>query len=223
MVNSIATPFTGVKDITGVDRVADAYDASTHDMVGLGKQFMSGLVDYGTVTFDVLYNETDLTTLTSALGYVLSHLGGGIQDTFYVTEPLGHKVQFTGFVKSFKPKLPVAGLKSASLEIQVSGVLSETAATMGSVVGGLVAAAFSTTEIDLMWAAVAGATGYNVYQGTTPGGESTTPITGSPFAKTACHATGLTLGTTYYFIVKAMNGATVIAVSPEITAATPAS
>jgi len=129
MISAVKTPFTGIKDISGVDRTADAYDSTTHDETGLGKQFTSGLIDYGTVTFEVLYNEIDLTTLTTAIGLALSHMGGGVSDTFYVTEPKGHSVSFSGFVKSFKPKAPVAGLKSAALEIQVSGNLTETAAT----------------------------------------------------------------------------------------------
>ena len=122
-------PFTGVTDISGVDRTADAYDSSTHDMTGIGKQYISGLIDYGTVTFTILYNEIDLTNVSTAIGYALSKMGSGNSDQFYVTEPKGHKVAFNGFLKSFKPRLPVAGLKSAALEIQVSGVLTETAAT----------------------------------------------------------------------------------------------
>ena len=128
-ISATPTPFTGITDISGVDRTADAYDASTHDMAGNGKQYISGLIDYGSVTFTVLYNEADLTTATTAIGYALSRMGSGHEDTFYVTEPKGHKVSFNGFVKSFKPRMPVAGLKSAALELQVSGSITETAAT----------------------------------------------------------------------------------------------
>jgi titin len=50
-------------------------------------------------------------------------------------------------------------------------------------------------------------TGFNVYKGTTSGGESTTPVNASPLPATAVSytATGLTNGTTYFFKVKAVN------------------
>lgn len=127
-IAAVDTPFAGVTDISGVDRTADAYDSSTHDMTGIGKQYTSGLIDYGSVTFTVLYNEADLTAPATAIGHALDRMGSGNEDTFYVTEPKGHKVSFKGFVKSFKPRMPVAGLKSAALEIQVSGEITETAA-----------------------------------------------------------------------------------------------
>ena len=57
-------------------------------------------------------------------------------------------------------------------------------------------------------------TGYNIYRGTTPGGEGSTPIatgvTGGSFTDT-----GLTNGTTYYYTVAAVNSAGVSAHSNE--------
>jgi ribosomal protein L24E len=48
--------------------------------------------------------------------------------------------------------------------------------------------------------------GYDVYEGTTPGGESTTPVNGTTLiGATSYTVTGLTNGTTYYFEVKAVN------------------
>jgi titin len=50
-------------------------------------------------------------------------------------------------------------------------------------------------------------TGYNIFEGTSSGGESTTPVNSSPLPATAISylATGLTNGTTYYFTVVAIN------------------
>jgi titin len=48
-------------------------------------------------------------------------------------------------------------------------------------------------------------TGYNVYQGTSPGGESPVPVNGSLVTATSYKATGLVNGTTYYFTVTAVN------------------
>jgi hypothetical protein len=59
-------------------------------------------------------------------------------------------------------------------------------------------------QIPLSWNAVSGATSYNVYQGTTPGGESVTPIA-TGVTSTTYIATGLTDGTKYFFTVAAVN------------------
>jgi titin len=50
-------------------------------------------------------------------------------------------------------------------------------------------------------------TGYDVFEGTTPGGESSIPLIKTLLAPTAKGYTvkGLTTGTRYYFTVKALN------------------
>src|SRR5262249_9790578 len=62
----------------------------------------------------------------------------------------------------------------------------------------------SVGQVALSWSAVIGATSYNVYRGTSPGGEGATPyqtgLTGTTF--TDGNATG---GTTYYYQVSALN------------------
>ena len=72
--------------------------------------------------------------------------------------------------------------------------------------GNLVATAGSGTTIGLSWSAATGATSYNVYRGTSAGGEGTTAyktgVTGTSFSDT-----GLSPGSTYYYFVTAVNGA----------------
>jgi len=69
----------------------------------------------------------------------------------------------------------------------------------------------------LSWSASAGASSYNVYSGTAPGGESTTPIA-TDVTSTSYTATGLTNGTTYYFTVAAVNAGGVSGASNEASA-----
>jgi len=62
------------------------------------------------------------------------------------------------------------------------------------------------------------ADGYNVYQGSSPGGESSSPVNSSPITSTSYPVTGLTNGSTYYFTVKAVNAQGPGAASGEVMA-----
>jgi fibronectin type 3 domain-containing protein len=74
-------------------------------------------------------------------------------------------------------------------------------------------------QVALSWNSSSGATGYKVFRGTSPGGESSTPIntpTGTTYTDTTVAA-----GTTYYYYVKATNSAGDSPPSSEVSA-TPA-
>lgn len=80
----------------------------------------------------------------------------------------------------------------------------------------------STGQVQLNWTASAGAATYNIYRGTTSGGESTTPlaagVTGTTYTDNA-----VTGGTTYYYYVRAVNGqGTQSTPSTEVSATPPA-
>jgi parallel beta-helix repeat protein len=85
---------------------------------------------------------------------------------------------------------------------------------------GVAAVANGTSEIDLSWTASPGATGYNVQRSATTGGPYTqlgsTPTT----ATTSYHDTGLSAGTSYYYVVQAVGTAGSSANSSEVSAAT---
>jgi hypothetical protein len=73
----------------------------------------------------------------------------------------------------------------------------------------LSAAAASSSEVDLTWGDPVAPfalplVGYDVYQGTSSGGESATPVNSLPVTATSYAVTGLTGGTTYYFEVTAV-------------------
>jgi hypothetical protein len=76
-------------------------------------------------------------------------------------------------------------------------------------------------EVSLSWSAGSGATSYNVYRGTSSGGESSTAIA-TGITSTSYNDTSVTNGTTYYYKVAALNSSGTSAYSNEASA-TPSS
>jgi len=94
----------------------------------------------------------------------------------------------------------------------------QAAVTVPSAPTGLTATA-GNAQAALSWTASTGATGYNVKRATTSGGPYTTIAAG--VTSTSYTNTGLTNGTTYYYVVSAVNGAGESASSAQASA-TPA-
>ena len=81
-------------------------------------------------------------------------------------------------------------------------------------------------RVTLSWAAPASdggsaVTGYIIYQGTSPGGETGTQVNGSPVTATSYTVAGLTNGTTYYFKAIAVNAVGLSPLSEEASATLP--
>src|SRR5208337_95313 len=99
---------------------------------------------------------------------------------------------------------------------QVMGTWTVTPPSAPSAPTGLTATAGNSTVV-LSWNASSGATSYNVYRGTTTGGESVTAIVTS-ITSVSYSDTGLTNGTKYYYKVAAVNSGGTSALSAEASA-----
>lgn len=100
-----------------------------------------------------------------------------------------------------------------------SGYSNEASATPAGVPAAptSLSATAGNAEVALSWKAASGATTYNVYRGTSSGGESSTPIATGITATTYSN-TGLANGTKYYFKVAAVDGAGTSGYSSEASA-----
>ncbi|MCC6748175.1 MAG: IPT/TIG domain-containing protein [Deltaproteobacteria bacterium] len=94
---------------------------------------------------------------------------------------------------------------------------------------GVTAVPASSTQVNLSWTPVTGATGYHVYRSTTAGVTVSVGnrITGTPVATPPYADAGLTAGTTYYYVVTALNangestGSTEVSATPPVALPAP--
>jgi len=128
---------------------------------------------------------------------------GGESATPVMTGITGTTTSVTGLSNGTRYYFVVRGVNAggtgaASNEVSATPQLAAPSAPTN------LAATAGDQTVSLSWRAVAGATSYNLYQGTSAGGESATPartgITG-----TTSSVTGLSNGTRYYFVVRGVN------------------
>ena len=139
-----------------------------------------------------------LTTLETTLD-----VPAGLMRTFAITAVTNAGLTFTG-------SQTVDLAAGASVDVIVSVGVNGLAPTAVTATAG-------SGQVTLAWDAVVGAASYNVYYGTSSG------VTAANGTKTAGVAsgsaiTGLTNGTTYYFVVTAVNASGESAISSEVSA-----
>jgi fibronectin type 3 domain-containing protein len=144
---------------------------------------------------------------------------GGEGATPIATGLTGTSYTNTGLTNGTTYYYKVAAVNAAG----TSGMSNEASATPQTSLPGAptgLAASAGNAQVSLSWTGSSGATSYNVYRGTTAGGESTTAIA-TGITGTTYTNTGLTNGTTYYYKVAAVNSAGTSGMSNEASA-TPA-
>ena len=109
----------------------------------------------------------------------------------------------------------IAGTETASLSVSDNASGSPQTVSLSGT---------GTHDVILSWTASAtsGVVGYNVYRGTTSGGESSTPLNSTPVNGTAYTDANVTAGATYYYVVTAVSSSEVqSAASNEVEATVP--
>jgi fibronectin type 3 domain-containing protein len=145
--------------------------------------------------------ESSLTTVSgSTLSYTNTALSNGVTYYYYVTA------------------VNTIGESSHSNEVSATPTASP---TVPSAIQNL-AATGGNNQVSLTWSAPSNGgsaiTGYDIYQGTTPGGEGLSPI--ATTSSTSYTVTGLASGTTYYYYVIAKNSVGSSSQSNEASATT---
>jgi fibronectin type 3 domain-containing protein len=125
---------------------------------------------------------------------------------------------FVGNGGTFYYEVTALGLGGESVKSGEASVSFIAAAPKGPT--NLSATSTSNSQINLSWTASTGATGYNIFRGTSVGGEGPTPINASPLTATSFSDTGLAQLTHYYYTVRAINGSGAGPASNETTAVT---
>jgi fibronectin type 3 domain-containing protein len=171
-------------------------------------------------------------SLVAGTSFTVTGLTNGTR--YYFTVAAVNKAKLQSAKSGEASATPSAGA-SASASASASGSASATGPATASPSGGATATAAGTPgapagltatpgngEVGLSWTAPASVGGappasYHVYQGTSPGFTLGTPVTST--GDTHATVTGLTNGTTYYFVVTAVDGSgTVSGTSGEASA-----
>jgi autotransporter-associated beta strand protein len=152
--------------------------------------------------------------VSGATGYTVkqSSSAGGPYTT--IATPTGTSHTATGLVNGSTYYFVVSASNAAGESANSAEASATPQQPLPAAPTGLTAIA-GNAEVDLSWSAVSGATGYVVKQSVFSGGPYTTVATPTGTSHTA---TGLTNGTTYYFVVSATNTAGEGSASAEVSA-----
>jgi fibronectin type 3 domain-containing protein len=149
---------------------------------------------------------------TSAGGEAATPVATNVTTTSFIDNPLTNGTTYYYTVKAVNS----AGVSPASNEASATPRATVPSAPLGTT------ASAGNASVTVSWSAPATnggspVTGYNVYRGTSPGGESGPPVA-SNVTTTSFTDTGLANGTTYYYKVAAVNAVGTSAQSSEVSA-----
>jgi fibronectin type 3 domain-containing protein len=218
---------TGVTGTTFADTTISlntlyAYTVAAVNAAGVGLQSNESAVDavqLAAPQFSVAtgtYSSAQTVSLSAAAGTTIRYTLDGSTPT-----------ASTGTV--YSTAIVISTTTTAKAIGYATGFVSSPVATATYIISApqvpisLSAQAVSGTEIDLNWVTPVGVTvpSYNVYRATTAGGESATPVATATTGTTYADKTVVS-GSTYFYIVTALNGAVANSNEASATATAPA-
>jgi len=161
-----------------------------------------------TTPITITVQTTAATAWPLALGQAVNALNGNVR--IGVLNASNQVVPAANATSNRVYALTTANLASAFLQVVVGAVPSAPTG-LGATPGN--------AQVALAWTAVSGATGYNVKRSATSGGPYAN--VGANVAATSFTNTGLTNGTTYYYVVTALNASGESPISTQVSS-TPA-
>lgn len=113
------TQITQVKSIKSGDGSATKIDVT--DLDSTAKEFLTGLLDNGTVSLELFYKKSD-----PGQAAVLAAFTGALSKTYKITDALANNFTFTASVIKFGaiPDGTVDGVQTSSAELQISGAVT---------------------------------------------------------------------------------------------------
>jgi hypothetical protein len=205
------TPTASGSDTASVS-IADNASGSPQgvSLSGTGTTTVASLsptsVSFGNEPIDVTSSAQSVTlsnTGTATLGITSIGLAGTNASDFAQSNACGSSLAAGAnctIVVMFTPSEAAAETASLSITDNASGS-PQTVSLTGT----------GTHDVILSWTASTSSAvaGYNVYRGTSSGGESSTPLNSTPVNGTTYTDATVTAGTTYYYVVMAVNSSNV--------------
>lgn len=110
-----------IEGFTGPGVSTDLIDVTNLDSSGGFKEYVAGLKDGGTFSFDIVWKSTDTATLQAQQANFAGTLCG-----FKTAYPFSTPVVYTysGYVTKWEPKAAKGDVMRASMEIKVTGAIT---------------------------------------------------------------------------------------------------
>jgi len=111
-----------VKSITGPTLTRDIIDVTSHSSSSGFREFINGLKDGGTVTFDINFDPVEATHKNAAGGLLESYVSGDVESWKIIfPDPALTEWTFSGVIQDFQTSMGIDDALSASVTVKVTG------------------------------------------------------------------------------------------------------